>query len=118
MPRPTGRGYALLALAVVTYLAGRLVGTWELYLLAFAFLAAVVLSWLSVLATGRRVRLTRTLTPDRPVAGDEPEIAFLRQECISLARAAAHAAESAGGTELRATSSWRSRASLPAARRC
>ena len=36
MPRPTGRGYALIALAVATYLAGRVVGTWELYLVAFA----------------------------------------------------------------------------------
>ena len=50
MPRPTGRGYALLALAAVTYLAARLVGTWELYLLAFAFFAVVLLSWLLVVA--------------------------------------------------------------------
>jgi uncharacterized protein (DUF58 family) len=77
MPRPTGRGYALLGLAVVTYFAGRLVGTWELYLLAFAFLGAVIVSWLLVLATGQRVQVTRTLTPERPVAGDEPEVAFL-----------------------------------------
>jgi uncharacterized protein (DUF58 family) len=76
MPRPTVRGYALLGLALATYLAGRLVGTWELYLFAVAFLAAVVLSWLSVVATGRRMRATRTLTPERPVAGDEPEFAF------------------------------------------
>jgi uncharacterized protein (DUF58 family) len=77
MPRPTGRGYALLALAVATYLAGRVVGTWELYLLAFAFLAAVIVSWLLVAATGRRIRVTRTLTVEHPVAGDEPEFAFL-----------------------------------------
>lgn len=77
MPRPTGRGYALLALAALTYLAGRLVGTWELYLLAFAFLAIVVVSWLLVVATGRRIRVDRTLAVERPVAGDEPEFAFL-----------------------------------------
>ncbi len=76
MARPTLRGYALLGLAATTYLAGRTVGTWELYLFAFAFLAAVILSWLSVLLTGRKTRATRTLTPDRPVAGDEPEIVF------------------------------------------
>jgi uncharacterized protein (DUF58 family) len=76
MPRPTGRGHALLALAVATYLAARLVGTWELYLLAFAFLAMLVLSWVIVLATGRRIRVTRTIDPDRPVAGDEPELVF------------------------------------------
>lgn len=77
MPRPTGRGYALLALAVATYLAGRVVGTWELYLLAFAFLASVVVSWLLVVLTGRRIRVSRSLSIEQPVAGDEPEFAFL-----------------------------------------
>jgi uncharacterized protein (DUF58 family) len=76
MPRPTGRGYALLGLAAVTYLAGRVVGTWELYLLAFAFLAVVIVSWLLVLASGRRIRVSRTLSTERPVAGDEPRFAF------------------------------------------
>jgi uncharacterized protein (DUF58 family) len=76
MPHPTGRGCALLGLAAVTYLAGRLVGTWELYLLAFAFLAAVIVSWLLVFANGRRVHVTRTLSTERPVAGDEPEFIF------------------------------------------
>ena len=77
MPRPTGRGYALIALAVATYLAGRVVGTWELYLVAFAFLAVVVLSWLLVILTGRRIRVSRSLSTERPVAGDEPEFVFL-----------------------------------------
>jgi uncharacterized protein (DUF58 family) len=76
MPRPTGRGYALLALAVTTYLAARLVGTWELYLLAFAFLAMLVLCWVTVLVTGRSLRVTRTIDPDSPVAGDSPEMVF------------------------------------------
>ena len=31
MTRPTARGAGLLAVAVVTYLAARIVGTWELY---------------------------------------------------------------------------------------
>jgi uncharacterized protein (DUF58 family) len=77
MPRPTGRGFALLGLATGTYLAARVVGTWELYLIAFAFLATVVVSWSLVAATGRRIRVTRTLTPERPVAGDELEFALL-----------------------------------------
>jgi uncharacterized protein (DUF58 family) len=72
--RPTLRGYALLALALMTYLAGRIVGTWELYLFGFAFFLAFVVSWLSVLATGRRIQAERTIFPDRPVAGDEPEL--------------------------------------------
>ena len=74
MPRPTARGLALLGLAVGTYLAGRVVGTWELYLFAFAFVAAVVISWLLVIVTGRRVKVARALWPERPVAGDEPEL--------------------------------------------
>jgi uncharacterized protein (DUF58 family) len=73
VPRPTGRGLGVLGLAAGTYLAGRLVGTWELYLVAFAFVAVVIISWLLVALTGRRVRVTRSLTPERPVAGDEPE---------------------------------------------
>jgi uncharacterized protein (DUF58 family) len=77
MARPTARGVALLGLAAGTYVAGRVVGTWELYLFAFAFLAAVIVSWLLVLATGRRIRVTRALAPERPVAGDEPEFTFL-----------------------------------------
>ena len=74
MARPTLRGCALLVLAAGTYVAGRIVGTWELYLFGFAFFAAFVVSWLSVIATGRRIQATRVMAPDRPVAGDEPEL--------------------------------------------
>jgi uncharacterized protein (DUF58 family) len=77
MPRPTGRGYALLALAACTYAAARVVGTWELYLFAFAFLAAVIVSWLLVIATGRRVSVERGIAPERPLAGDEPDLSLL-----------------------------------------
>jgi uncharacterized protein (DUF58 family) len=73
VPRPTGRGLAVLGLAAGTYLAGRVVGTWELYLLAFAFAATVLVSWLLVTFTGRRIQVTRSFIPERPVAGDEPE---------------------------------------------
>ena len=74
MARPTLRGCALLVLAAGTYVAGRIVGTWELYLFGFAFFAVFVVSWLSVVATGRRIQATRVVAPDRPVAGDEPEL--------------------------------------------
>jgi uncharacterized protein (DUF58 family) len=70
MARPTARGGGLLFVAAVTYLAARLVGTWELYLLAFAFLAAVLLSWVLVQVSGRRLTAARTVTPGRPLAGD------------------------------------------------
>jgi uncharacterized protein (DUF58 family) len=73
VPRPTGRGLGVLGLAAGTYLAGRVLGTWELYLFAFAFVALVVVSWLLVTLTGRHIRVTRSFTPERPVAGDEPE---------------------------------------------
>jgi uncharacterized protein (DUF58 family) len=73
MPRPTGRGLGILGLAAATYVAGRVVGTWELYLLAFAFAAVVVVCWVLVALTGRRIQVVRSFTPERPVAGDEPE---------------------------------------------
>ncbi|NLO28766.1 MAG: DUF58 domain-containing protein [Actinobacteria bacterium] len=84
MPRPTGRGYALIALAVATYVAGRVVGTWELYLIAFALLVAVVLSWLLVILTGRRIRVSRSLSVERPVAGDEPGFVLLVENASLL----------------------------------
>ena len=74
MAHPTLRGYALLGLAAATYIAARVVGTWELYLFAFAFLGAFVVAWISVVATGRGLRATREISPERPVAGDEPEL--------------------------------------------
>lgn len=76
MPRPTARGYALLGLAVAVYVAARVLGTWELYLLAFAFVATFIVSWLLVALTGRRVGVERQITPVRPTAGDEPEMAL------------------------------------------
>ena len=63
-------------MAVATYLAARLLGTWELYLLAFAFLAAVLVSWLLVLGTGRKLSATRSLQPTQPTAGDPLTVWF------------------------------------------
>ncbi len=61
-------------MAAATYLAARVVGTWELYLFAFAFAAVPVVSWVLVALSGRRIRVTRALKPHRPLAGDEPEL--------------------------------------------
>jgi uncharacterized protein (DUF58 family) len=69
--RPTARGLALLVMSAFTYLAARVLGTWELYLLAFAFLAALLVSWVLVLAAARKLEATRTLTPAQPTAGDD-----------------------------------------------
>ena len=76
MTRPTARGTALLAVAVATYLAARIVGTWELYFMAFAFLAAVGVCWTLVLATAPHLHVVRTVTPGRPVAGDPVVLSF------------------------------------------
>ncbi len=68
--RPTARGIALLAAAAATYIAARMLGTWELYLLAVGFTATVLVAWLAVAVTARRLEGSRTVTPPRPVAGD------------------------------------------------
>ena len=63
-------------MAAATYLAARMVGTWELYLLSVGFLAMLLVSWLLVLATGRRLTATRTSRPDQPRAGDDLVVTF------------------------------------------
>ncbi len=62
--RPTSRGLALLAVAAATYLAARIVGTWELYLVAVAFLATAA----RVVAPGARrpAASSRRLAPCVP----------------------------------------------------
>ena len=75
-PRPTARGLALLGVAFVTYVAARIVGTWELYFLAFAFLAAVGVCWVLVAATIRHLEVVRTISPEQPVAGDPLVLSF------------------------------------------
>ena len=76
MVRLTSRGLALLGVAATTYLAARLVGTWELYLVSFGFLAALLVSWLLVLTTSRKLTVTRTLSPSEPTTGDDLVITF------------------------------------------
>lgn len=68
--RPTARGVWLLCVAVLTYAAARTLGTWELYFLAVAFAAALVVCWVLVAASAGRVEVTRTVQPAQPVAGD------------------------------------------------
>ncbi|MGZ4360532.1 MAG: DUF58 domain-containing protein, partial [Gaiellaceae bacterium] len=57
-------------------MAARIVGTWELYLLAFAFLAALVVTWLQVRSLRGRLEVTRTVTPRQPFAGDPLQVSF------------------------------------------
>jgi uncharacterized protein (DUF58 family) len=70
MALPTSRGGALLCFVAALYVAARLLGTWELYLLAVAFLWVLLLCWLMVLAAARGLEADRSLTPAHPVAGD------------------------------------------------
>jgi uncharacterized protein (DUF58 family) len=62
--------------ALATYVAARVLGTWELYLLAVAFFAAVVVAWLLVARAGRRLAAARTLSPGQPTSGDELAVSF------------------------------------------
>ena len=71
MPRPTARGASLLGVAAAAYLAARLFGTWELYLLSFTFLALVAVSWLLVATASRRLIAARDVAPASPTAGDD-----------------------------------------------
>ncbi len=64
-------------MAVATYLAARLLGTWELYLVALTFAVTLLVAWLLVLAAGRRLAIVRTLHPRRPIAGDDLVVSFL-----------------------------------------
>ena len=70
MTRPTPRGATLVAVAAGTYVAARILGTWELYVVALAFTAMVCVSWALVAAGSRRLQVSRGVTPDAPVAGD------------------------------------------------
>ena len=63
-------------MALATYLAARILGTWELYLVAVAFLAALVVAWLLVAHAGRRLAATRDLVPSQPTSGDELIVSF------------------------------------------
>lgn len=76
MTRPSSRGVALLAVAVATYVGARMVGTWELYLVALAFVAATVVSWVMVSIIGRQLVVERSVKPAQPVAGDPLQVSF------------------------------------------
>jgi uncharacterized protein (DUF58 family) len=84
MIRPTPRGAALVAVAVATYVAARTLGTWDLYVLALAFTAVVCVSWGLVAAGGRRLEVTRDVTPSAPVAGDLLLLSFRVKSGSSL----------------------------------
>jgi uncharacterized protein (DUF58 family) len=68
---PTTRGLGVLLLAAATYVGGRLVGTYELYLVSLSLATLFVLSGLMVLLSGRRVLVERTVYPATPTAGEE-----------------------------------------------
>jgi uncharacterized protein (DUF58 family) len=84
MTRPTPRGAALVAVAVATYVAARILGTWELYVVALAFTGMVCVSWGLVAAGGRRLQVGRGVSPTSPVAGDPLLFSFRVKSGLSL----------------------------------
>ncbi len=84
MTRPTPRGAALVAVAAGTYVAARILGTWELYVVALAFTAMVCVSWALIAAGSRRLHVSRSVTPDAPVAGDPLLFSFRVRSGSSL----------------------------------
>ena len=71
---PTPRGLGLLLIAFGSYVAARLVGTWELYLTSLALVALVAIPALALLPMGRRLELSWSFYPHRPEAGSTPEL--------------------------------------------
>jgi uncharacterized protein (DUF58 family) len=76
MARPTLRGGLLFCIAFATYLAARVLGTWELYLIALALAAMCLVAWVLVAAGSKRLTVTRRASPDEPVAGDALRLSF------------------------------------------
>ncbi len=76
MTRPTARGVALLAVAGATYIAARVLGTWELYLIALALAAMTVVAWALVYGGSRGLLVERSIAPEAPVAGDRLGFSF------------------------------------------
>lgn len=73
---PTGRGIGLLLVAMGTYVGGRLVGTYELYLVALSLAALVVIALVYVLTSNRRLAVRRTFDPPTLFSGDEAVLAL------------------------------------------
>ncbi len=76
MIRPTARGVTLLAVAVSAYGAARVLGTWELYLIALAFAAMTGVAWGTVIACSGRLEVHRSVHPEQPIDGDLLEMSF------------------------------------------
>lgn len=65
----TRRGLGLLLLAGGTYFAARVLGTHELYVVAYALVALVVVAQLMVSVAGAGLRVRRRVVPSPPSAG-------------------------------------------------
>ena len=72
----TLRGIGLLVVAAGAYLGGRLVGTYELYLVALSLAALVVMALAYVLTSSRRLTVQRTLDPPTLFSGDEAALSL------------------------------------------
>ena len=92
MTRPTPRGAALIAIAVGTYVAARILGTWELYVVALAFTAMVGVSWVLVIAGGWPASGLPQRHTERPGRRGPAAPRVPREERLVAPRAADHAA--------------------------
>lgn len=63
-------------MAAATYLAARIVGTWELYLVSVTFVVTLIVTWLLVATTGRKLTVARSVRPAQPTAGDSLVVSF------------------------------------------
>ena len=71
MTRLSPRGVGVLLIGLTTLFAARLLGTWELYFLGLSLLAVDAVAWLVVHRAAPGLVADRSLTPERPLAGDE-----------------------------------------------
>lgn len=71
---PTWRGSVVALMAVLFYVAGRLFGTYELYLFALALGFLVLGLWILILVSSRFVEVEVHLGPAQTVAGEQLEL--------------------------------------------
>jgi uncharacterized protein (DUF58 family) len=86
----------VLALAAATYIGGRVVGTYELYLVALSLTLLVVLSGVMVVLSGRKIGVRRQVYPAEPLAGDEAALTLELHNDSFLPTAAVQVTEPLG----------------------
>jgi uncharacterized protein (DUF58 family) len=86
-----------LGVALLTYLAARVFGTWELYLVALALAGMTAVAWALVTAASRGLTVRRRVTPAQPVTGDPLRLEFTVQAAWRLPGLHIALADAGGG---------------------